>query len=369
MPRSRTKVTAGPIIVTGGAGFIGSTLVRHLRRASVPVVVLDAMTYAASPVTVAELNADSGCQVVVGKIENQELIVSLLEKWQPSALVNLAAESHVDRSIDGPSTSMYTNSIGVFELLEAVRKCQTHLGDEFRFVQVSTDEVYGSISDGQFTEHSPYAPRSPYSASKASGDHIARAYHHTYGIPAIITNCSNNFGPYQFPEKLVPLTILNALEERPIAVYGDGQHMRDWIHVEDHASALVRVIAEGRTGETYLIGADNCLPNLEVVERLCLTLDEIHPASNGKSYVDQIEFVRDRPGHDRRYAIDSRKIRSELGWQPLIEIGNGLRETVKWYLDRPDWWKPLRKQRYGGDRLGLSNQQSSDASSIGNTTK
>ena len=343
----------GPILVTGGIGFIGSSLVRHLRRAGVPVVVFDAMTYAANPLTAVDFEADSDCRVVVGRIEDRAFVASLLEEVRPIAIVNLAAESHVDRSIDGPSSSMYSNSIGVFEMLEAVRAGRAKLANDFRFIQVSTDEVYGSISDGQFTEDSPYAPKSPYSASKAGGDHIASAYFHTYGMPTIVTNCSNNYGPFQFPEKLIPLSILNALDGNPIAVYGDGQQMHDWIHVDDHVDALIRVIGAGRPGETYLIGADNCLPNLEIVHALCRELDEVRPKADGTTYLDQIRFVDDRPGHDRRYAINATKIRKELDWQPMIKIEEGLKQTVRWYLDSQDWWHPLCNKLYGGDRLGL----------------
>jgi dTDP-glucose 4,6-dehydratase len=280
-------------------------------------------------------------------------VSKLLKETKPSALINFAAESHVDRSIDAPETFINTNLLGVFEMLEAIRISQIHLQNDFRFIQISTDEVFGSISNGQFTEQTPYAPRSPYSASKAGGDHIARVYFHTYGIPTIITNCSNNYGPYQFPEKLVPLTILNALEDQPISVYGDGQNIRDWIHVNDHVNALMKIIRKGQTGETYLIGSNNCFPNLEIVQLLCRVLDSIHPKLGGGTYLDQIRFVKDRPGHDRRYAIDSSKIRTELNWSPTLNIEVGLRETVQWYLDMPNWWGPLRKNQYGGKRLGL----------------
>lgn len=344
----------GPIIVTGGIGFIGSNLVRQLRNSGIQVVVLDAMTYAASPVTAAEFESDSGCRVVFGRVEDRALVTNLLEETRPFALINLAAESHVDRSIDSPETFIKTNLVGVFEILEAVRASRPKLPDGFRFIQVSTDEVFGSISEGQFTEQTPYAPKSPYSASKAGGDHIARAYFHTYGIPTIITNCSNNYGPYQFPEKLIPLSILNALDKRPIAIYGDGQQIRDWIHVDDHVSALMKVMENGRPGETYLIGTNNCVPNLEIVHLLCRVLDSICPKMEGGTYLDQINFVSDRPGHDLRYAIDANKIRTELDWSPTYEIEVGLRQTIQWYLDMSDWWLPLRKKHYDGSRLGLA---------------
>jgi dTDP-glucose 4,6-dehydratase len=347
------------ILVTGGAGFIGSCLVRQLvRQRRARVVNLDKLTYAGNLDSLAEVASDPLYVLVQGDIGNQPLVAELLQTYRPSAIVNLAAESHVDRSIDGPAAFVDTNVVGTFRLLDAARKHWSQLptaeAEGFRFLHVSTDEVYGSLGDdGAFTEATPYQPNSPYSASKASSDHFVRAYHHTYGLPVLTTNCSNNYGPYQFPEKLIPLMILNALEGKPLPVYGDGQNVRDWLFVEDHCSALQTVLARGTPGETYNIGGNCQRTNLDVVQAICRTVDQLRPGLAHSPCTNLISYVRDRPGHDRRYAIDASKIQRELGWQPQQDFESGLRRTVQWYLSNGEWVDRVTSGNYRRQRLGL----------------
>lgn len=332
------------ILVTGGAGFIGSNFVLDwLAKSDEPVINLDALTYAGNLENLASLRGDPRHLFVQGDIGDFDLVARLLAKRQPRAVVNFAAESHVDRSIHGPEDFIQTNIVGTFRLLEAVRAYWGALAEEakaaFRFLHVSTDEVYGSLAkdDPPFSETNRYEPNSPYSASKAASDHLVRAYHHTYGLPVLTTNCSNNYGPYHFPEKLIPLVIHNALAGKPLPIYGDGQQIRDWLYVKDHCSAIRRVLEAGRVGETYNVGGWNEKPNLEVVHTLCAILDELSPRADGKPYREQITYVTDRPGHDRRYAIDAGKIERELGWRPVETFETGIRETVRWYLDNQAW--------------------------------
>ena len=332
------------IIVTGGAGFIGSNFVLDwLAGSDEKIVNLDKLTYAGNLQNLAWLRGDPRHLFVQGDIGDAGLVSGLLATHRPRAVLNFAAESHVDRSILGPEDFIQTNIVGTFRLLEAVRGYWTGLaGSEregFRFLHVSTDEVYGSLApeDAPFRETNRYEPNSPYSASKAASDHLVRAYHHTYGLPVLTTNCSNNYGPYHFPEKLIPLVIHNALAGKPLPIYGDGQQRRDWLYVKDHCSAIRRVLEAGRLGEVYNIGGRNEKPNLEVVRTLCGILDELKPRADGQSYAAQITFVEDRPGHDRRYAIDAGKIERELGWRPAETFDTGIRKTVQWYLDNSDW--------------------------------
>lgn len=353
------SVNEQTVIVTGGAGFIGSNFVRHMIAGGWSVVTLDALTYAGNRLSLAELDGNPKHTFVKGSIEDRSLIASLLAEHTPKAVVNFAAESHVDRSIDGPGQFIETNVVGVFVLLEAVRAHIDATGhpdllSQFRFLQVSTDEVYGSIESGAFSETSPYAPNSPYAASKASADHLARAWNVTYGLPSIVTNCSNNYGPYQFPEKLIPLMILKALEGAPLPVYGDGQQVRDWLHVKDHCRALETVLTHGDVGETYLIGGEMPQRNLDLVNGICRILDRLRPRPDKKSYATLIEHVADRPGHDARYAVDSSKIRQELGWRNEIDFDAGLEQTINWYLENNDWINSAR-QTYDGARLGGAN--------------
>ncbi|MRR49957.1 MAG: dTDP-glucose 4,6-dehydratase [Rhodocyclaceae bacterium] len=332
------------ILVTGGAGFIGSNFVLDwLRNSDEPVVNLDLLTYAGNLENLASLSGDGRHIFVRGSIGDTDLVASLLATHRPRAVVNFAAESHVDRSIYGPEDFIQTNIVGSFRLLEAVRGYWNELPEgekaAFRFLHVSTDEVYGSLgpADAPFREDNRYEPNSPYSASKAASDHLVRAYHHTYGLPVLTTNCSNNYGPYHFPEKLIPLVIANALAGKPLPIYGDGQQIRDWLYVTDHCSAIRRVLEAGRLGETYNVGGWNEKPNLEVVQTLCRMLDELRPRPDGQPYARQITYVKDRPGHDRRYAIDAGKIGRELGWRPAETFETGIRKTVAWYLEHPDW--------------------------------
>ncbi|MBU1363478.1 MAG: dTDP-glucose 4,6-dehydratase [Gammaproteobacteria bacterium] len=332
------------ILVTGAAGFIGSNFVLDwLALSDEPVINLDDLTYAGNLENLASLDGDARHIFVKGSIGDFDLVAKLLAEHQPRAVVNFAAESHVDRSIHGPEDFIQTNIVGTFRLLEAVRAYYGQLEktakNEFRFLHVSTDEVYGSLAkdDPAFTETHQYEPNSPYSASKAASDHLVRAYHHTYGLPVLTTNCSNNYGPYHFPEKLIPLVIHNALAGKPLPIYGDGQQIRDWLYVKDHCSAIRRVLEAGKVGETYNVGGWNEKPNLDVVHTLCAILDELSPRADGKPYVEQITYVTDRPGHDRRYAIDATKIERELGWKPAETFETGIKKTVQWYLDNQAW--------------------------------
>ncbi len=341
------------ILVTGGAGFIGSNFVlTWLAERDEPVVTLDALTYAGNLDNLAEVLNDPRHTFVHGDIADQSLVAQLLAKHQIRAVIHFAAESHVDRSILGPEAFVQTNVVGTFRLLEAARAYWQQLPDaarhSFRFLHVSTDEVYGTLgpNDPPFTETTPYAPNSPYAASKAGSDHLVRAYHHTYGLPTLTTNCSNNYGPRQFPEKLIPLCLLRALAGEPLPIYGDGQQIRDWLYVEDHCAAVRRVLDAGTPGETYNIGGWNEQTNISVVTTLCDLLDRLAPRPDGRSYREQITFVADRPGHDRRYAIDARKIARELGWKPAESFASGLEKTVRWYLTHRDWVERVRSGAY-----------------------
>lgn len=340
-------------LVTGGAGFIGANFIlMHRRRDIARIVNLDSLTYAGNPESLSSLADDDGHIFVQGDIGDKELVRELLGRHRPRAVINFAAESHVDRSILGPIAFAQTNVLGTLNLLEAVREYWNDLAAakqaEFRFLQVSTDEVYGSlkIEDPAFSELSLYRPNSPYAASKASADHFVRAYYHTYGLPTLTTNCSNNYGPLQFPEKLIPLMVLNALDGKRLPIYGDGMQIRDWIYVEDHCEGVALVLEHGQMGETYNIGGNAELPNMEVVQALCRILDEIMPHSPHCPHVNLIEHVTDRPGHDRRYAIDANKIREELGWRPRESFASGIRKTVQWYLDNRDWVENVRSGVY-----------------------
>ncbi len=332
------------LLVTGGAGFIGSNFVLDwLAQSDEPVITLDKLTYAGNRENLASLDGDARHVFVQGDIGDFELVSRLLTEHQPRAVVNFAAESHVDRSIHGPGEFIQTNIVGTFHLLEAIRAYWGGLPDErktaFRLLHVSTDEVYGSLSkdDPAFTETHRYEPNSPYSASKAASDHLVRAYHHTYGLPVLTTNCSNNYGPYHFPEKLIPLLIVNSLAGKSLPVYGDGQQIRDWLYVKDHCSAIRCVLEKGRVGETYNVGGWNEKPNLDIVHTVCALLDELRPRPDGQPYSAQITYVTDRPGHDRRYAIDAGKLERELGWKPAETFETGIRKTVRWYLDHQPW--------------------------------
>lgn len=340
------------IFVTGGAGFIGANFVIDwYAQSDEPVLVLDKLTYAGNRESLAAVDDRPGFRFARVDICDRAAVEALLAKHQPRAVLHFAAESHVDRSIHGPGEFVRTNINGTFELLESVRAYWSGLAGEakqaFRFLHVSTDEVYGSLSesDPAFSETTPYAPNSPYAASKAASDHLVRAYHHTYGLPALTSNCSNNYGPYQFPEKLIPLVILNALDGKELPVYGDGRNIRDWLFVSDHCTAIRRVLAQGRLGETYNIGGKSEKRNLEVVHAVCAILDELRPKASGR-YADQIRFVTDRPGHDRRYAIDPTKIERELQWTPAETFESGIRRTVQWYLDHAEWVSRVRDGRY-----------------------
>ncbi|BBU69983.1 dTDP-glucose 4,6-dehydratase [Fluviibacter phosphoraccumulans] len=341
------------ILVTGAAGFIGSNFVLDwLEQCNEPVVNLDLLTYAGNLENLKELEGDPRHQFVRGSIGDRNLVANLLADVKPRAVINFAAESHVDRSIHGPGEFIQTNIVGTFNLLESVRGYWNDLPDAekaaFRFLHVSTDEVYGSLSkeDPPFSETNQYEPNSPYSASKAASDHLVRAWHHTYGLPVLTTNCSNNYGPYHFPEKLIPLCILNALNGKPLPIYGDGQQIRDWLYVKDHCSAIRRVLEAGKLGETYNVGGWNEKANLDVVNTLCAILDELKPRADGQSYATQIIFVQDRPGHDRRYAIDARKLEKELGWKPQETFETGIKKTVHWYLDNQDWVNHVASGEY-----------------------
>ena len=342
------------ILVTGGAGFIGSAVVRLAIARGASVVNVDAVTYAACLNNVANVADHPNYAFEQVDIRDREALANVFAKHTPDAVMHLAAESHVDRSIDAPADFIETNITGTFNMLEAARSYWQAQGRPvtFRFHHVSTDEVFGSLSPtGMFNETTPYDPRSPYSASKASSDHLVRAWHETFGLPIVLTNCSNNYGPFQFPEKLIPLVILNALMGKPLPIYGDGENIRDWLYVEDHADALLLVLEQGAVGRNYNIGGENERTNLEMVETLCAILDRLSPRDRG-SYTELITFVTDRPGHDARYAIDPARIRDELGWRPSVTVEGGLEKTVHWYLDNEDWWRPLLNRSGFGQRLG-----------------
>jgi dTDP-glucose 4,6-dehydratase len=352
------------VVITGGAGFIGSNLVRYaLAHTSARLVVVDKLTYAGSLLNLDEPLKDRRVVFVHADIGDREAMARVFSEHQPEAILNLAAETHVDRSIDGPRPFVDTNIVGTFVLLETVRAYLAANGaatrERFRFLHVSTDEVYGTLGpSGQFSEETAYAPNSPYAASKAAADHLVRAYRHTFAMPVLITNCSNNYGPYQFPEKLIPLMILNAVDGNALPIYGDGGNVRDWLHVEDHCAGIMQVLAGGRVGEKYNVGGGNERTNLEIVDRLCDVLERLRPASTnpalgGRSYHDLKTFVPDRPGHDRRYAIDATKIRRELGWSPRHAFEDGLAQTAAWYLEHRDWCDEVQAGRYNRQRLGL----------------
>ena len=346
-------------LVTGGAGFIGGNFVLANAGLTARIINLDALTYAGNPETLAALKGSSHYRLVPGDIADRALVAALLAQYQPQAIVHFAAESHVDRSIDGPAAFVQTNVVGTLNLLEAALAFWRGLAEPdragFRFLQVSTDEVYGSLGDsGKFTETTAYAPNSPYSASKAASDHLVRAFHHTYGLPVLTTNCSNNYGPYQFPEKLIPLMIDKALRGEPLPVYGDGRNVRDWMYVGDHCSAIQAVLDRGQVGETYNIGGDAERENLQVVTSILALLDERRPLADGGNRAGLIRFVADRPGHDRRYAIDASKIQRALGWRPSETFESGLARTVDWYLANPDWCAHIHDGSYRGERLGAA---------------
>ena len=344
------------LLVTGGAGFIGSAVVRLAVRQGHEVVNLDALTYAANLENVACVANAPGYVFEQADIRDRAALDAIFERHAPDAVMHLAAESHVDRSIDGPADFIETNITGTFNMLEAARSFWTGCGkpEAFRFHHISTDEVFGSLPDDpsvKFTEDTPYDPRSPYSSSKAASDHLVRAWHETYGLPVVLTNCSNNYGPFHFPEKLIPVIILNALAGKPLPIYGTGANVRDWLYVEDHAAALLLVVEKGAVGRSYNIGGENERTNLELVKTLCAILDAKRPKATG-SYADQITFVADRPGHDARYAIDPSRIAAELGWRPSVTVEQGLALTVQWYLDNESWWRPLQDRKGVGQRLG-----------------
>ncbi|MDP1444378.1 dTDP-glucose 4,6-dehydratase [Acinetobacter schindleri] len=341
------------ILVTGGAGFIGSAVIRHIiQNTNNQVLNIDKLTYAGNLESLKEIDQNPNYQFKKIDICDAEEITKAIEEFQPNAIMHLAAESHVDRSIDGPAAFIQTNIVGTYTLLEVARKYWMGLDAEaqqnFRFHHISTDEVYGDLegTTDLFTETTSYAPSSPYSASKASSDHLVRAWHRTYGLPVIVTNCSNNYGPYHFPEKLIPLVILNALDANPLPVYGNGKQIRDWLFVEDHARALYKVVTEGVVGETYNIGGHNEKQNIEVVKTICKILDELKPQANGQAYASLITFVKDRPGHDLRYAIDATKIQNELGWTPAETFETGIRKTVEWYLNNQEWVAHIQNGEY-----------------------
>lgn len=348
------------VLVTGGAGFIGSAVVRQLiAETDAEVCNVDKLTYAGNLASLGEARSSPRHHFRHADICDQQTIAEIFEEFRPDTVMHLAAESHVDRSIDGPAEFIQTNVVGTFTLLDVATAYWRNLDgpakQAFRLHHISTDEVFGSLgAEGMFTEHTAYDPRSPYSASKASSDHLVRAWHHTHGLPVVVTNCSNNYGPYHFPEKLIPLVILKAISGQPLPVYGDGSNIRDWLHVEDHARALRKVASEGVVGETYCIGGNSERTNLQVVHAICDELDAVHPRVDQKSYREQIAFVKDRPGHDFRYAIDTSKIARELGWQPQESFESGIANTVRWYLANEDWWHAIQDGTYRGERLGLT---------------
>ena len=349
------------LLVTGGAGFIGSAVVRLAVARGHTVVNVDALTYAACLENVSEVSTSPNYHFVQADIRDRVALGDIFTAHQPDAVMHLAAESHVDRSIDAPGDFIDTNITGTFNMLEAARAYWFQLGrpKSFRFHHVSTDEVFGSLASDpaiQFTEETPYDPRSPYSASKAASDHLVRAWHETYGLPVVLSNCSNNYGPYHFPEKLIPVVILNAVAGKPLPIYGDGSNVRDWLYVEDHADALLLVATQGEVGRSYNIGGENERTNLQLVQTICDILDRLQPREAG-SYCDLITFVTDRPGHDARYAIDPTRIRNELGWRPSVTVEAGLEMTVRWYVDNEQWWRPLLARRGVGERLGFQGSE------------
>jgi dTDP-glucose 4,6-dehydratase len=348
--------------VTGGCGFIGANFIQYLLKKTKPksVINLDKLTYAGNQKNLADFEQDPRYIFVHGDICDAELVSRLFTEYQPNYIINLAAESHVDRSIDGPAEFIQTNIVGTSVLLqESLKYYSTLKGKEserFRFHHISTDEVFGSLSEsGLFTEETPYDPSSPYSASKASSDHLVRAWHRTFDLPVLISNCSNNYGPYQFPEKLIPLMILNCLEEKPLPVYGTGENIRDWLYVEDHCDAIYTILQKGTIGETYNVGGNNEIKNIQIVEAICDVLNDIHPAGSGKSYHELITFVKDRPGHDFRYAIDASKLKKETGWEPKESFNTGIQKTIEWYLKNEEWWRTIQENTYKQERLGISN--------------
>lgn len=345
------------ILVTGGAGFIGSNFILMAMADGHAVVNLDALTYAGNRESLRSVEGNSLYHFVHADIADKNSVAESLKKHMPDGIVNFAAESHVDRSIDGPAAFIQTNVVGTLNLLECARDYWRSLDMDgqinFRFLHVSTDEVYGSLGDtGAFTEQTPFAPNSPYSASKAASDHLVRAFHHTYGLPTVTTNCSNNYGPHQFPEKLIPLVIQKALSGESLPIYGDGKNIRDWLHVNDHCTAIARVLEAGRVGETYNVGGDAERENIAVVKAICSVLDTRRPRGDGKSYSGQMVFVKDRPGHDRRYAIDAGKIKRELGWQPTVSFEQGIEQTIQWYLDNQEWVQHVMDGSYRLERIG-----------------
>ena len=348
------------ILVTGGCGFIGSNFVhQQINNTDNTILNFDKLTYAGNPDNLSSIEQNPRYSFVQGDICDTALVSETISEFQPEAVVHFAAESHVDRSIDGPMDFVNTNIIGTATLLNATRKylevrSQKSDSDEFRFLHVSTDEVFGSLGDdGFFTETTAYDPSSPYSASKAGSDHLVRAWERTYGFPALITNCSNNYGPYQFPEKLIPLMIANCVDEKPLPVYGEGLNVRDWLYVTDHCDAIYTVLKNGQSGETYNIGGNNEIKNIDIVNTICSTLDELKPRSNGASYSELITYVTDRPGHDFRYAIDASKIKNELNWEPKETFETGIRRTIQWYLENEDWWRKIQDGSYNQERLGM----------------
>ena len=347
------------ILITGGAGFIGGNfIINQILSQKNKIINFDKLTYAANMDTLRGVSSHSNYFFIQGDICSHIDVKSALKEYEPDIIINFAAESHVDRSIDGPSKFIQTNIVGTSVLLEEsltyYRTLSARNKKKFIFLQISTDEVYGSLNDeGLFTEKTPYAPRSPYSASKASSDHLVRAWYHTYGLPTIITNCSNNYGPYQFPEKLIPLMILNCLSGKDLPIYGKGNNVRDWLYVKDHCNAIDTVIDKGRIGETYNIGGNNELANIDVVKLICNKMNKLQPLKDGRVYEELITFVEDRPGHDFRYAIDASKIERELHWKPKVSFAEGLENTINWYLDNKDWWMNINKQKYNQERLGV----------------
>lgn len=347
------------ILITGGAGFIGSAVARMAVREGHDILVVDSLTYAGNPDNLAEIADSPRYRFLKADIRDGEAMSAAMAEFQPDIVMHLAAESHVDRSIDGPGEFIQTNVVGTYALLQAAlgywRRLTGETADRFRFHHISTDEVFGALGEsGLFTESTPYAPRSPYSASKAASDHLARAWAETYGLPVLLSNCSNNYGPYQYPEKLIPLMILNAREGKPLPVYGAGANVRDWLYVDDHAEALLTIAARGRVGESYNVGGDSEKTNLDVVKTLCAVMDEVLDQPAVSDHASLITFVEDRPGHDFRYAIDASKIKRELGWAPRESFESGLRKTVRWYLDNEAWWTAIRAGGYQGQRLGVA---------------